>query len=135
MEASSGGTWKLWIKSLSNEDTSILSTWRGGAVWTQTRRHSCWSGPVQSCKLFGGALPSARHLWCSGTEARRQELRREFEVPSTWGSKQPRITTRAAATLQRSSALQVMACQMCMHVVKVGGAIHDQEDGRSCAPR
>merc|ERR1712135_250524 len=33
MEASSGGTWKLWIKSLSNEDKSLLSTWRGGAVW------------------------------------------------------------------------------------------------------
>ena len=25
-------------------------------MWTQTRRHSCWSGRVQSCKLCGGAL-------------------------------------------------------------------------------
>ena len=112
-------------------------------MWTQTRRHSCWSGPVQSCKLCGGALPSARHLWaeCRGTEAWRQELSRESEVPMSWWSKQPRITsksrwitTRTVATLQRRTALQVVACQMGMHVVKTGRATHDQEEGRICAP-
>ena len=46
-------------------------------------------------------------------------------------SKSGWVTTRAAATLPRRTALQVMACQMGIHVVKVGSAIHDQEDERN----
>ena len=142
MVASSGGAWKLWLESLSNVDKFLLSTW---VAPCGLRRVGTVAGQVESRVASCAAEPSsARHLWaeCSGTEAQRQELSREFEVPITWWSKQPRITsksgwitTRAAATLQRRTALQVLACLMGMHVVKTGGAIHDQEDGCSCSPR
>ena len=96
-------------------------------------------------RCLGTDTPPQLLVWPSSglqvvwrTEARWQELSRKFDVPKSRWSKQSRIisksgwvTTRAAATLPRRTVLQVMACQMGIHVVKVGSAIHDQEDERN----
>ena len=133
----------VWTESFSNEDKSLLSTWRGGAVWTQTKAahllvrpspelQVVWRSPSK-CKTLVG-----RVWWHEGSTAGTQSGIRSANYPVVEAAsyhQQVRWNTSRAATLQRRSALQVVACQMGMHVVKVSGAIHDQEDGRSCAPQ
>ena len=141
-----GTTWRelmrsIWKRAAEERGNSGLNPCptrtnrcrvRGKVALCGHRRVGTVAGQVQSTVASCAAEPfQVQDLWaeCKGTEAQRQELSREFEVPMSWWSKQPRITsksgwitTRAAATLQRRT-------------FKTGGAIHDQEDGRICAPR
>lgn len=141
LEAQSQPVWTRWARTLPDDGRRDLRIWRGGAVWTPTRR---WSFRGQEederirCCYCGFDRASARHFWteCPRFDAQRSGLEREFNIHPSWWSRQPRctaktgwITAAAGPTVQRRAELQVAACRLGLHVMAalrlVKGAVED----------
>ena len=125
IDASSHASWINWLRSLSNHRTFLLNIWRCGAISTPTRRQS--SVP---CSFCGFAFPSARHYWveCSRFDTTRQALTTEFNLPASFWTDQPRVTSksgwitqRAADSLARRAQLQVASCRLALVVMETLG--------------
>ena len=116
------------MKSLSQTEQTYLNVWRGGAVWTPTRRW-CRPGvddPRTECTCCPGVRASARHYWaeCLMFAPRRSKLDVEYRMPVGWWRAQPRVTAKsgwvtfaAASSLKKRARRQVAACQMGIAIV------------------
>ena len=127
LEVQSHPTWRDWRKGLTAEQASRLAVWRGGAVYTPTRR---WHlrGPAEACRcpFCGHDRASARHLWaeCPRFDEERRLLERQHRIAPRWWREQPRCTAKtgwvvadAAPTAARRATLQVAACSLGMAIV------------------
>lgn len=129
VEVQSHPRWRRFVSKLPAGDKALLNVWRGGAVYTPTRRFA-FRGPGSSaCPKCKDPLASARHFWafCPALARERDALSREFGVPQAWWGLQPRVTAKtgwitldAAPTAARRADLQVMAARMGLHVVRFG---------------
>jgi hypothetical protein len=127
LEAQSHPAWRAWSRSLTPTARTALAIWRGGAVWTPTRRWSRRRPEPARCPHCQAERASARHFWadCPRFEARRVELCTEYGMPMSWWSAQPRctaksgwITVAAGGPVARRAALQVAACRLGLYIMQ-----------------
>ena len=131
VEALSHPTWKKWVKSLDEDDRRCLRIWRGGAIYTPTRRYSSRAGQSEdvraACSWCGHTRASARHFWqdCVHYEAIRCDLEVEYGIPKVWWRRQPRCTSKtgwitlsAARDAATRAAMQVAACRLGIAIVR-----------------
>ena len=131
VEAMSHRTWREWLKTLDEEDRRFLRIWRGGGLYTPTRRFSCRPGQPEdervACKWCMHPRASARHFWqeCCHYEGIRSELEKEYGISKDWWRRQPSCTSKtgwitmsAAKDAPKRAALQVAACRLGISVVR-----------------
>jgi len=97
VEASCAPAWHKWVATLSVSDAALVSVYRGGAVWTPTRRYR--DARAETCPLCHVRVrPSARHLWatCAGLSAQRARIAAEHRLLPSWFQNQPRCTAKTA---------------------------------------
>jgi len=123
IEAQSNHTWKQWRQSLPVDSARLLRTWRSGGLGSATRRARSVGDLL--CPLCTAALGSWRHSWqeCEYFHQYRVRLSEQYSVPYAWYSQQPRITaasgwiTRSAGpSIERRAMLQIMSCELAIHV-------------------
>ena len=120
VEASCSPKWHKWVASLSPSDATLVSVYRGGAVWTPTRRYR--DARSLTCPLCHEKVrPSARHLWatCAALSVQRARIGADHRLLPSWWHKQPRctaktawITTTAAATCRQRTEYAIAAGKM-----------------------
>ena len=124
VEALSSPLWKQWKNSLSVEQTWELAIWRGGAVWTPTRRFS--NSSSSACPWCPELCASARHFFanCPKFEDQRNSLSAEFDIPADWWRHQPRVTAKsgwiteiASASAGERARMQIPAALMGMAII------------------
>ena len=119
IDANSHPKWNKWIKSLTGEQKGALDVYRGGAIWTQTRRFR-WSAedPVRCC-YCDAKEPSARHLWahCPRYAQRRAEANVTYGLEEEFWTTQPKCTSKtgwitlsADANPTRRALKQIASC-------------------------
>ena len=121
IDASSHASWINWLRSLSNHRTFLLNIWRCGAISTPTRRQS--SVP---CSFCGCAFPSARHYWveCPRFDTTRQALATEFNLPASFWTDQPRVTSKSGWITQRAADSLTRRCSAPSCLLSLGSG-HD----------
>ena len=118
IEASSAPEWAEWRGSLSRRRRALLAIWRGGAVWTRTRR---WrrGEEEQRCPWCPRAQASARHWWaeCVRFDSERARLGADFRIAPEWWARQPRVTAKtgwvtlhADPSARRRAQMQIASC-------------------------
>ena len=126
--ATTGIEWRRWVSKLSPEDSSALGVWRGGAVFTATRRWFQRDPLEMRCTLCNNChLGSARHLWadCTHLDEVRNAIAAKYSVPAGWWQEQPRCTSKtgwivyeADASLARRKKLAIAANELGIAVAK-----------------
>ena len=125
VQASSQAEWRDWKKSLSYLDRTRLHIWRGGAVWTPTRRFRDGDARRQ-CQWCGHELASARHFWaeCPHFDKPRQNIAASYDLPDEFWHRQPRVTAKtgwitydADVCPIRRAKMQVAACLLGIRVI------------------
>jgi hypothetical protein len=101
---------RRWSSRLSPEKASLWRIFRGGAMWTPTRRWSlgrAGEGPeeTETCRYCGHPRASARHLVveCDGTRQLREEVGRRYGIAAAWWHQQPRVAVKSG-WITRSAA-------------------------------
>ena len=124
VEAQSDSYWKQWKKSLTAEETKLLSIWRAGAASTPTRRWYGREGASSQdtcCPFCGAEAASARHLWadCRHFKETRQALQLEFGFGSRWWAQQPRVTAKTGWITQGRGGGKrpVAACKLALRIL------------------
>jgi hypothetical protein len=129
VEVQSAPAWRKWVAGLTASQRSRLSVWRGGAVFSPTRRWFGSGPPGASCCSFCGCVDaSARHYFeeCPRFDADRRSIGFEFGIGAAWWRSQPRCTSKsgwvvvtAGRTVVRRATLQVAACSLGLRIVEV----------------
>ena len=133
IEASSSPRWKKFLAGLPPQDISAVNIYRGGAVWTPSRRfaRTIHLGHA-ACPFCSAEVCSARHLWAECTEpsiaAHRSDLSRKFAIPTVWWTTQPRVTAKTAwitfaahPSPERRVDLQIAAASLAIKIVQLAG--------------
>ena len=124
IHASSSASFVRWKKSLSSFQSLLLRVYRGGAVFTPTRRFQENSGP---CPYCGDPVPSMRHFWanCHRFQSVRASLMLEYDLEAAWFGQQPRstaktgfITYQASHSAQRREQMQVATCKLALAILE-----------------
>mmetsp|Transcript_79638 Transcript_79638/g.258085 ORF Transcript_79638/g.258085 Transcript_79638/m.258085 type:complete len:878 (-) Transcript_79638:151-2784(-) len=89
--------WKKFLSGLSREDAQALAVWRGGAVFTPTRRWIHRNADLACCPWCPEPSASARHLWasCPRMAARRRQLEVEHRIAPGWWGLQTRAVSKS----------------------------------------
>ena len=131
IHAFSSASFVRWRNSLSSFQSLLLRIYRGGAVFTPTRRYQENSGPCPFCKA---PVPSMRHFWadCPRFQSVRASIMLEYGLDAAWFSQQPRctaktgfITFQASPSPQRREQMQVATCKLALAILEdTWGSFH-----------
>ena len=141
IEAMSHPAWKRWMKSLDEEERRCLRVWRGGGIFTPTRRYGGRPGqqssPLTACRWCEHPWASARHFWqeCPHFDAIRWGLEEEYGISREWWQRQPRCTSKtgwitmsASRDAARRAVMQVAACRLGIAIVSSCAPLEDGGD-------
>jgi hypothetical protein len=110
LEANMDPKIRRWAARLPREKATLWRIFRGGAMWTPTRRWSfgrAGAGPADTevCRYCGHPHASARHLVveCEGTRQLRDEIGRRYGIAAAWWQQQPRVAVKSG-WITRSAA-------------------------------
>ena len=134
----SDSNWCKWCNSLDDLHKCLLAIWRGGAIFTPTRRHSGAQDNNYQPRLGSTAadlccpycpeqLCSARHWWtnCPRFNNSRRRLCEEHELDNAWWnaawrvtSKSGWITTDVSRNRRIRVAMQIAACKLGIEIIR-----------------
>ena len=138
LAAQSDSNWRKWCNSLDDLHQCLLAIWRGGAIFTPTRRHSGAQGNNHQPRLGSTAaelccpycpeqLCSARHWWtnCPRFNNSRRRLCEEHELDNAWWNAAWRVTstsgwvtTDVSRNRRTRVAMQIAACKLGIEIIR-----------------
>jgi len=132
LEPSSTKIWQDFVKALSPEQSTMLHTFRGGAVWTPTRRYfnravpEGATGDPTDCPHCQSPRCSIRHLVvdCPHFSASRNNATSHYALQPGWLEDLPRVATKtgwitktAAASLDVRAKMQCAVCKIAINIM------------------
>jgi hypothetical protein len=111
LELLSHPLWKAWCRSLPPTDAQALKVWRGGAVFTPTRRWIRRNDSLSHCPWCPAERASARHFFaeCPRLAGRRSELEASYGIAPEWWGAQARAVSKTGWLPLGSTVQQMIA--------------------------